>query len=607
MHRTITVPRPSFAPAPLPGHPSALAARLRRWGAAFALFLGLLPLRPAQGQPAPTPTASAPASSVIVSVNASEPRKMSTGKRIKTVNVSDPRIVRVVAGPTPDVVFIAGQAPGIATVALTDESTPPVTDRFEVVVVAFDIQQLRNVLRRAVPTANISPIPAGNNGVILAGTTDRAEDVPLALQAAQSVVGGVQIINALRVGGVQQVQLDVVVAQVSRSELRTMAFDFLLSDANFFLGSTVGSSVVNPPLVGLNSTFLSAQGIVAGQPGTPNGLPTNFFFGFLDPNSGFIGFLQALRSEGVLKLLAEPRLVAQSGRQASFLSGGEQAIPVPAGLGQIGVQFEEFGTRLNFVPIVLGNGRIHLEVEPEVSFLDPASGTNIQGTVVPGRSTQRVRTTVEMESGQTFVIGGLIQHTVTGSTLKTPILGDLPFIGAFWNSKVYNEVETELLVLVTPYLIDAMDCAQYPKCLPGQETRSPDDFELFLEGILEAPRGARDVCPGGHYQPAFKNGPTAGMFPCAGNGGHNGGGCVGCGGHGLATPAMLHGEAIAPGHYAASGTAPPVPHAAPTRAAQSPRPSATPSPTRPTGRHTGGASPASLPPGLTSSGGPSLP
>src|SRR5262245_15202093 len=296
MHRTITVPQPTFAPAPLPGRPSALAARVRHWGTAFALLLAVLPLRPAQGQPAPAPGGAPPSGSVVVSVNASEPRRMSTGKRIRTVNVSDPRIVRVVAGPTPDVVFIAGQAPGLATVALTDESTPPVTDRFEVVVVAFDIQQLRNVLRRAVPTANIVPIPAGNNGVILSGTTDRAEDVPLALQAAQSVVGAVQIINALRVGGVQQVQLDVVVAQVSRSELRTMAFDFLLSDANFFFGSTVGQAVVNPPLVGLNSTFLSAQGIVAGLPGTPNGLPTNVFFGFLDPNSGFIGFLQALRS-----------------------------------------------------------------------------------------------------------------------------------------------------------------------------------------------------------------------------------------------------------------------------------------------------------------------
>src|SRR5207244_8705760 len=110
------------------------------------------------------------------------------------------------------------------------------------------------------------------------------------------------------------------------------------------------------------------------------------------------------------------------------------------------------------------------------------------------------------------------------------ILGDLPFVGAAFSSKSFEEKETELLVLVTPHLIDAMSCDQTAKMLPGQETRSPDDFELFLEGILEAPRGPREVCPGGHYVPAFKNGPTAGVFPCAGDGRCGAAGCgtAGC-------------------------------------------------------------------------------
>jgi pilus assembly protein CpaC len=211
-----------------------------------------------------------------------------------------------------------------------------------------------------------------------------------------------------------------------------------------------------------------------------------------------------------------------SGRQASFLVGGEQAIPVPAGLGQVGVQFEEFGTRLNFIPVVLGNGKIHLEVEPEVSALDPAAGTNIQGTVVPGRATQRVRTTVQLETGQTFVIGGLIQHTVNATTSKVPVLGDLPFLGAAFSSKSFNEVEQETVVLVTPHLVDGMACDQFPKCLPGMETRTPDDFELFLEGILEAPRGQRSVCEGKVYVPAYMHSPTVEQFPCGDHGMWNG-------------------------------------------------------------------------------------
>src|SRR5205823_11073491 len=253
-------------------------------------------------------------------------------------------------------------------------------------------------------------------------------------------------------------------------------FNFLFNSRDVIGGSTVGQlipplSPVGVPSGQLEPTFLGAP-ILNSAPGAGN-----LFIGAIHQTGGFLGFLQALETDGLAKVLAEPRLIALSGRQASFLDGGEQAIPVPAGLGQIGVQFEEFGTRLNFIPIVLGNGKIHLEVEPEVSFLDPASGTVISGTVVPGRTTQRVRTTVELEAGQTFVIGGLIQRQVQASTQKVPILGDAPFIGTFFSSKSFNETESELLVLVTPHLVDGMACDQYPKVLPGQETRSPDDFE----------------------------------------------------------------------------------------------------------------------------------
>ncbi len=166
----------------------------------------------------------------------------------------------------------------------------------------------------------------------------------------------------------------------------------------------------------------------------------------------------------------------------------------------------------------MGDGKIWLEVEPEISDLNPAFGTVINGTSVPGRSTQRVHTTVVLEAGQTFVLGGLIERRVTASTVKVPIVGDLPFIGAAFSAKNFDETETELLITVTPHLVDAMSCDQAPKVFPGQETRSPDDFELFLEGILEAPRGSRQVFPDGHYVPAFKNGPTASTVPCAGTG-----------------------------------------------------------------------------------------
>lgn len=522
MHRLQSVAQPPIAEItplagrPLPRVPMMLRFRTARLALLGAALLALFWLpNPVQAQPAE-------GGGILVQVNAVESRQMSTKKRIKRVVVDRAEVVTVTTRETdPTTAVIVGRSVGTSSVTLIDENDKQ--EKFDVVVVAFDIVQLRNLLKQVVPSAGVRVLPAGPGSVVVTGTVDRLEQRQQVVDTVRKVTGQ-EILDYLNVGGVQQVQLDVVVARVGRSELRAMAFNFFASSRNFFIGSTVGQAVANPQLVGVGSSFLNVSGVLSGQPGSPNGLPTNLLIGVLHDRWGFLNFLQALRTEGVVKLMAEPRLVTMSGRQASFLSGGEQAVPVPAGLGQIGVQFEEFGTRLNFVPVVLGNGKIHLEVEPEVSSLSNDNGTSIGGTIVPGRITQRVRTTVELEAGQTFVIGGLIQHDVSGSTIKTPILGDLPFIGAAFNSKVFNETESEMLILVTPHLVDGMDCAQYPKVLPGQETRSPDDFELFLESILEAPRGPREVCHGKTYVPAYKNGPTADLFPCAGNGNGHGNG-----------------------------------------------------------------------------------
>jgi pilus assembly protein CpaC len=512
MHRTFRLPRAWFGAVLL--------------GVALAGLSGG-PLR-AQDQAPP------PVKALIVAINGTQRVQMSTKALIQTVQNTKATVAQISAIQNdPTSVLITGLEPGITRVTLTD--VKGVQDVFDVVV-QFDIEYLRSLLKRAVPTANVEPIPAANNTVILTGSVAHAEDVDAVLRTAQSVVlGQDRIINLVRVGGVQQVQLCVVVARVSRDELRRMAFDFLDSGHHYFFASTGSGAVATPTLVGRGSAQLGPLGALADAPGVPGGAPTNIFAGVIQKQSGFLAFLQALRDESIAKLMAEPRLVTLSGRPASFLDGGEQAVPIPAGLGQVGVQFEEFGTRLNFLPIVLGNGKIHLEVEPEVSNLDNAAGTNIQGTVVPGRVTQRVHTTVELESGQTFLIGGLIQHTSAGQDRKVPILGDLPFLGAAFRQESFEDRETELVIMVTPHLVDAMDCAQLPELLPGQETRSPDDFELFLEGLLEAPRGPRCPKDGHNYVAAYKNSPSLAQYPCAGGkcgrGGYGGScGAGGCGG-----------------------------------------------------------------------------
>jgi pilus assembly protein CpaC len=519
--------------------------------------------------PAPHPTA------IIVPINGTQRVTMSTGKFIARAVNEKENIARVSGvANEPNKVLITGLEPGITRITITDVDGK--SDTFDVIV-QFDVEYLRSLLKRAVPTASVEPIPAGNNSIILTGTVAHAEDVQIILDTTNSVVaGGNRIINAMRVGGVQQVQLCVVVARVSRSELRSMAFTFFDQGQRHFFGSTIGGPGSSNSSAAISPTGSSSNLVQS----------ANLVLGFVNNKQSFFGFLNALRNEGLAKVISEPRLMTLSGRTASLLDGGEQAIPVPAGLGQVGTQFEEFGTRLNFLPIVLGNGKIHLEVEPEVSRLDAAAGTSIQGTIVPGRATQRVHTTVEMEDGQTLLLGGLIQRDNNGTTSKVPILGDLPLIGAAFRTVSYTDDEFELVVMVTPHLVDPMSCDQLPHYLPGQETRKPDDFELFLEGILEAPRGQRTICPGGRYVPAWKANGASAQYPCCGNGygngcgngygngyGFHGGSCAGggCGNGGcgvggegtvMASPGTPLGTALTTNSIAA-----PLPPAPPVRQA----------------------------------------
>ncbi len=491
-------------------HRSYLNPRRLLGGLIALLIAGLFLTPPVRGQlstPEPRP--------LIVLLNSTTRLQMSTRKPIKTVVNPKEGIISIrTIERDPTTVLLVGAGPGITRIELEDADG---NREVREIVVQADTEYLVSQLRKAVPTSSIQVIPNGTNSVILTGYVGRAEDI----QVAQAVCTGIgfNVVNGLRLNGVQQVQLDVVIAQVRRTKDRDFGFNFLTNARQTVFGSIPGDLIpLQQPGVGVVSTILQPTQFGQALRALPSGSTGTLFGGIIGNAGGFLGFLQALESEGLAKVLAQPRLVTLSGNPASFLEGGEQAIPVPAGLGQVGVQFEEFGTRLNFLPIVLGNGRIHLEVEPEVSRLDNAAGTAIQGTIVPGRATQRIHTTVEMETGQTFVIGGLIQKVTNAGVNKVPFLGEMPFLGTFFSQKTYNEIETELVVMVTPHLVDPQSACQVAKVLPGQESRSPDDFELFLEGILEAPRGPRQVFQGNRYVPAHWNGPAADLFPAAGRG-----------------------------------------------------------------------------------------
>jgi pilus assembly protein CpaC len=202
--------------------------------------------------------------------------------------------------------------------------------------------------------------------------------------------------------------------------------------------------------------------------------------------------------------LAEPKLVTVSGRPASYLVGGEMPYPQPTGFGNISINFKPFGTQIDFVPIVLGNSTVRLEVRPQVSELDPTLSITVAGTSVPGFRERFVDTGVEMKFGQTLAIAGLLQQRVESEKRGIPYLMDMPYIGAAFRRNRTRINEVELLILVKPELVEAMDCDQVPQCAPGLNSQIPDDCGLYWKGYIETPvqpYGIEGHGPGGPMGP----------------------------------------------------------------------------------------------------------
>jgi pilus assembly protein CpaC len=464
--------------------------------------------------------------------------RSANGKDIKAVVVSRGDILDVapVDPGQPTLVQITGRA--IGSTRLTIVTDPPEDERNSLIInVIPDIGHVQAAVDRQFPKARVQLTGSGAGVLLVTGYADQAEDVDAITNFVQGY--NLRVVNNVKVGGVQQVQLEVCVAQVNRTEARRMGFNFLTGNQQNFLGQTIGP-VLDQPVITDPTVPFSAGRFGTGmlQPPTIQATspPNNLFFGLTTANSAFFGFLEALRNEGLFKDLANPTLVTLSGRPATFLVGGDAPYGTAGSGGGLGtgIQYRPFGTRLTFIPVVLGDGRIRLEIEAEVSQVSTnlAISANNANIIAPAFNVTRLHTTVEMGAGETFALGGLLETTITATTFKTPVLGDLPFFGTAWRRLSYQEFEQEVLIIVTPRLVDPLDCSQRVTKLPGQETRTPTDFELFLEGILEAPRGPRELCPDGCYRPAhWWSGPFCDPPRDGYRGGPYGnGGCSSCGG-----------------------------------------------------------------------------
>ena len=333
--------------------------------------------------------------------------------------------------------------------------------------VALDITALRDEIKKRYPDAPIT-VDVINGQISLRG---RAPNLKVASEIATlSAAYSKEVMNFLEVGGGQQVVVNVQFIEVSRGASNQLGFSSFFTDG----GSTFGATQAP------HSNIYG--GLIFGNPDTQ--IPTGATI-FGSGNIGgtqFESFVQALKQNNLARTLAEPSLVSVSGEDASFLAGGQIAIPVPqAGAGgatTITIEYKEFGVRLKYNATVLGDGRIRMKMEPEVSELDYNNGTKLNGNLIPGLRTRKVTSIVEMGEGQTLALAGLLSRSVNSNVTATPLLGDLPIVGAFFRNTSYTRTETELVVLVTPHLATAMNPSQVPAA-PGDRFRYPNEAQLY--------------------------------------------------------------------------------------------------------------------------------
>jgi pilus assembly protein CpaC len=333
--------------------------------------------------------------------------------------------------------------------------------------VAQNIDQIRSMLSLSMPGAAIT-VNSMNGMTLLTGTVASPEEVEEATRLVKAFVGeGQTIVNKLQTATPAQVNLRVQVAEVSRTLIKELGLNLQTSDSGF--------------LFYRGRDFIQEAPFGSGAPDTIVTRPdvTNIFGNFGLGGLNVAGMIDALENDGLVSLLAEPNLTALSGETASFLAGGEFPIAVTDGDGGVSIQFKEFGVSVAFTPTVLDGGRISMRVRPEVSELSEAGAIRLNNISIPALSTRKAETSVELGSGQSFMIAGLLRNRLGTTADKTPLLGDIPILGALFRSDRYQRDETELVFVITPYLVKP---ANTRLALPTDALAAPGDAERWLFG-----------------------------------------------------------------------------------------------------------------------------
>ena len=446
----------------------------------YALFVGIiLPMiltgtvlwaRQAQQSPPAqeSQTQQAPGEAETLHVLVGRSLVLTSPARIKRISVADPSVIDALA-VSPNQILINGKVPGAVSLVLWDETGQ--SQEFDISV-DLDVRGLADQIREAFPDQPVR-VEAQKDVVVLAGPVGSKAVADKMMEMAK--VASTKAVSLLAVPppvAPGEVLLQVKFAEVDRSALSQLGANLLVPGGKTM--ASVSTQQFGPPT--LNGGMLPTPGsgiITTLANGTTTATSAGFTLSSLlniflyNPQLNLAATIQALQQRNLLEILAEPNLLTESGKEASFVSGGEFPFPVVQGGGAgtvptVTIQFREFGVRLYFTPALTPEGNIHLKVRPEVSSLDYSNALTFSGYTIPALSTRRVESEMELKDGQSFAIAGLVDNRVTEIASKIPGLGDIPILGKFFQSRSLQKSRNELLVLVTPRIVKPLEGAQVP-------------------------------------------------------------------------------------------------------------------------------------------------
>ncbi len=374
-------------------------------------------------------------------------------------------------------VYVLGKKLGTTSLTLYDRNNRVISVLD--IAVGPDVFALRDQIGQLLAGEKVD-VRTSNDSIVLSGLASDPGAARRIVQLAEAYAPG-KVINMMTMGGSEQVMLEVKFSEVTRNSGKDIGVQHFGLSNDGTVDFAIGSGATLTPDADTGAGVLSVSSVT-----NSFGIIRGAFGAF---GTNILSSLNALERKGLSRTLAEPTLVALSGEKASFLAGGEFPIPVAQSSGSGGgngggsaitVEFKPFGVGLSFTPTVLGDKMINLIVEPEVSSIDPSASVTVNGITVPGLQTRRASTTLELRDGESFAIAGLISKDISTSIRQVPLLGSIPILGALFRSTSFQKGETELLIIVTPRLVQAIRPDQVR--LPTDRVKEPNEFETFMLG-----------------------------------------------------------------------------------------------------------------------------